>query len=241
MWVICRKEWQQFFSGLSSYAVVDVFLVLCGVIFFVLAVTNLLDFGYASLDSFFSLAPLILLFLVPAITMRSLSEEYKSGTIEILKTLPFTNRQIVWGKYAGVLIILLTALLPTTIYAFSIQQLSATGGIDMGATIGSYIGLYLLGAVFAAAGICAGAFTQNTIVAFCMAALLCVILYMGFEAVSKLPVFTSKGWDYYVQMLGAAFHYRHISRGVVDIRDLIYFAGLIALFLFITQKKLETI
>lgn len=241
MWVICRKEWQQFFSGLSSYAVVAVFLVLCGVIFFVLPDTSLLDFGYASLDSFFSLAPLILLFLVPAITMRSLSEEYKSGTIEILKTLPFTNRQIVWGKYAGVLIILLTALLPTTIYAFSIQQLSATGGIDMGATIGSYIGLYLLGAVFAAAGICAGAFTQNTIVAFCMAALLCVILYMGFEAVSKLPVFTSKGWDYYVQMLGAAFHYRHISRGVVDIRDLIYFAGLIALFLFITQKKLETI
>ncbi len=241
MWVICRKEWQQFFSSWSNYIVLAVFLMLCGVIFFVLPDTSLLDFGYAGLDSFFALAPLILLFLVPAITMRSLSEEYKSGTIELLKTLPFTNRQIVWGKYMGALIILLAALLPTTIYAFSMQQLSATGGIDVGAAIGSYIGLYLLGAVFAAAGICAGSFSQHTIVAFATAALLCIILYSGFDAISKLPVFTSKGWDYYVQMLGAAFHYRHISRGVIDVRDLIYFVGLIALFLFITQKKLETI
>lgn len=241
MWVICRKEWQQFFSGFSSYAVIVVFLILTGFIFFVLPDTSLLDFGYASLDNFFRLAPWILLFLIPAITMRSLPEEYKTGTIEILKTLPLTHRQIVWGKYIGALCILLVALLPTTLYAFSLQQLSATGGIDTGATTGSYIGLFLLGAVFAAAGICAGAFTRNTVVAFSLGAFICLILYTGFDALSRLPFFTGKGWDYYIQMLGLEFHYRHISRGVLDLRDMIYFLGLIVLLLFITQKKLETI
>lgn len=216
------------------------FLVLTGFIFFVLPDTSLLDFGYASLENFFRLTPWLLLFLAPAITMRCLPEEYKTGTIEILKTLPFTHRQIVWGKYVGVIFILFIALLPTIIYAFTLQQLSATGGIDRGATAGSYIGLFLLGAVFAAAGICASAFTHNTVVAFTLGAFACLFLYTGFDALSRLPFFTEKGWDYYIQMLGLEFHYRHISRGVIDLRDMIYFFGLIVLLLFITQKKLET-
>ena len=179
----------------------------------------------------------ILLFLVPTITMRSFADEYKSGTFELLKTLPLSPFQIVGGKFLGALIIVMAALLPTIIYAISIQQLSITGGIDIGATIGSYLGLILLGSVFTAVGICASSFTNNTVVAFIAGAFVCFILYNGFDAVSKIPVFSS-GLDYYLEMLGINFHYRSISRGIIDSRDLIYFAGIIGLFLSVTQRNL---
>src|SRR6478736_3034020 len=132
MWMICKKEWNQFFSSLTGYI---------ALVFFLFPNSSLLDFGYASLDGFFSLAPWVLLFLIPTITMRSLADEYKAGTFELLKTLPLTSSKIVWGKFFGALLIVLLALIPTTIYAFSLQHLSAAGGIDVGATVGSYIGL----------------------------------------------------------------------------------------------------
>jgi ABC-2 type transport system permease protein len=237
MWMICKKEWQQFFSSLNGYIALVVFLLLNGLFLFVFPDTSILDFGYATLGSFFNLSPWILLFLVPTITMRSLADEYKSGSFEVLKTLPLTSSQIVWGKFFGALIIVITALLPTIIYAVSIEQLSVTGGIDIGATIGSYIGLILLGAVFTAVGICASSLTNNTVVAFIAGAFVCFLLYSGFDAISKLPVFKA-GLDYYIEMLGINFHYRSISRGVVDSRDIIYFVGIIFLFLFITQRNL---
>src|SRR6478736_3730269 len=157
MWMICKKEWNQFFSSLTGYI---------ALVFFLFPNSSLLDFGYASLSGFFSLAPWVLLFLVPTITMRSLADEYRAGTFELLKTMPISSAQIVWGKFYGALITIITALLPTIIYAISVQQLSVTGGIDIGGTIGSYIGLVLLGAVFTAIGICASSFTNNTVVAF---------------------------------------------------------------------------
>lgn len=237
MWMICKKEWQQFFSSLTGYIALVVFLLLNGLFLFVFPDTSILDFGYASLSSFFNLAPWILLFLVPTITMRSLADEYKTGTFELLKTLPLTPSQMVWGKFFGSFIIVVTALVPTLIYAVSVQQLSVTGGIDIGAAAGSYIGLILLGAVFTAIGICASSYTNNTVVAFIAAAFICFALYNGFDAISKLPVFNA-GLDYYIEMLGINFHYRSISRGVVDSRDLIYFIGIIVLFLFITQRNL---
>ncbi len=237
MWMICKKEWQQFFSSLTGYIALVVFLLLNGLFLFVFPDTSILDFGYASLGSFFSLAPWILLFLVPTITMRSLADEYKTGTFELLKTFPVTPSQIVWGKFFGSLIIVVTALLPTLIYAVSVQQLSVTGGIDTGATAGSYIGLIFLGAVFTAIGICTSSYTNNTVVAFIAAAFLCFALYNGFDAISKLPVFKA-GPDYYIEMLGINFHYRSISRGVIDSRDLVYFIGVIFLAMFITQRNL---
>jgi ABC-2 type transport system permease protein len=197
----------------------------------------LLDFGYASLHGFFDLAPSILLFLVPTITMRSFSDEYKGGTFELLKTIPLTARQIVLGKFYGALLIILIALTPTVLYAFSLQALSAAGGIDVGSTIGSYIGLMLLGAVFTSVGICASSFTGNTVVAFISAAFVCFLLYNGFEAISKLPVFAS-GPDYYIEMLGIKFHYNSISKGVIDVRDIIYFIGVIFIFLLITRRNI---
>ena len=238
MWMICKKEWNQFFSSLTGYIALVVFLLLNGLLFFVFPDTSLLDFGYASLDGFFSLAPWVLLFLISTITMRSLADEYKSGTFELLKTLPLTSSQIVWGKFFGTLLIVLLALIPTTVYAFCLQQLSAAGGIDIGAAIGSYIGLLLLGAVFTSVGLCASSFTNNTVVAFIGGAFVCLALYTGFDALSKLPIFTN-GWDYYVEMLGINFHYKSISKGVIDIRDIIYFFALITFFIAITKSNLE--
>ncbi len=237
MWIICKKEWQQFFSSLTGYIALAVFLLINGLMLFVFPDTSILEFGYASLGGFFSLTPWILLFIVPTITMRSFADEYRLGNFEILRTLPLTPAQLVWGKFLGCLIIVFCAIFPTVIYAFSVQALSVTGGIDIGATIGSYIGLLLLGAVFTAIGICTSSYTNNTVVAFIAGAFVSFLLYNGFEAISKLSVF-SGGVDYYLEMLGINFHYRSISRGVIRISDLVYFGGLISFFLFLTQRNL---
>ena len=237
MWMICKKEWQQFFNSLTGYIALIVFLLLCGLFLFVFPDTSLLNFGYASLNNFFEIAPMLLLFLVPTVTMRSFADEYKQGTFELLKTLPLTPSQIVWGKFFGVAMIVITALLPTIVYVISMQQLSSTGGIDVGGTIGSYIGLILISTVFVAVGLCSSSFTNNTVVAFITGAFVCFILYSGFDAISKLPVFKS-GWDYYIEMLGLNFHYKSVSRGVIDTRDVIYFIGVIFLFLLITQRNI---
>ena len=237
MWSVCKKEFRQFFSSLTGYIAIIVFLLLNGLFLFVFPDTNLLDFGYATLDKFFELAPWILLLLIPAITMRSFAEEFKSGTFEILQTKPLSRWQTVFGKYLGALLVVWIALLPTLVYVISIQQLSAEGGIDMGATIGSYIGLFFLSAVFTAIGICCSSFTSNAVVAFIISGFACFLIYSGFNAISKIPALQS-GADYYIEMLGIDFHYRSISRGVIDSRDIIYFLSVIGLFLSITHRNL---
>jgi ABC-2 type transport system permease protein len=237
MWMICKKEWQQFFSSLTGYIALAVFLLLNGLMLFVFPDTSILEFGYASLSGFFNLAPWVLLLMVPTITMRSFADEFKSGSFELLRTLPLTPAHLVWGKFFGAILITFCAVIPSLIYAVSVQQLSVTGGIDIGATAGSYIGLLLLGAVFTAIGICTSSFTSNTVVAFITGAFVCFLLYNGFDAISKLSVF-SGGLDYYLEMLGISFHYRSMSRGVIRISDLIYFIGVIYFFLLITQRNL---
>lgn len=237
MWSVCKKEFRQFFSSLTGYIAIIVFLLLNGLFLFVFPDTNLLDFGYATLDKFFELAPWILLLLIPAITMRSFAEEFKSGTFEILQTKPLSSWQTVFGKYLGALLVVWIALLPTLVYVISIQQLSAEGGIDMGATIGSYIGLFFLSAVFTAIGICCSSFTSNAVVAFIISGFACFLIYSGFNAISRIPALQS-GADYYIEMLGIDFHYRSISRGVIDSRDIIYFLSVIGLFLSITHRNL---
>ncbi len=237
MWSVCKKEFRQFFSSLTGYIAIIVFLLLNGLFLFVFPDSNLLDFGYATLNKFFELAPWILLLLVPAITMRSFSDEFRSGTFEILQTKPLQRWQVVGGKYLGSLGVVTIAVLPTIIYAITMQQLSALGGIDTGGTIGSYIGLFFLAAVFVAIGICCSSFTSNAVVAFITAAFVCFVLYSGFNAISRLPALAS-GADYYVEMLGIAFHYRSVSRGVLDTRDVIYFLSVIIFFLVFTQRNL---
>jgi ABC-2 type transport system permease protein len=236
MWSICKKELRQFFSSLTGYIAIIVFLLVNGLMLFVFE-DNILDFGYATLDRFFQLAPWVLLLLIPAITMRSFADEFKGGTFEILQTRPLSRWQIVGGKYLGSLVVVLIALLPTIVYFFSIQSLSSNEGIDTGATIGTYIGLFFLAAVFTAIGICISSFTSNAVVAFIISLIACVLLYYGFSAISRLEMFAG-GADYYIEMLGIDFHYRSISRGVIDTRDIIYFLSMIFLFLIITDRNL---
>ncbi|HQW84758.1 MAG TPA: gliding motility-associated ABC transporter permease subunit GldF [Ferruginibacter sp.] len=238
MWSICKKELNQFFSNLTGYIAIILFLLMNGIFLFVLPGSSIFDFGYASLDKFFELSPWILIFLVPAISMRSLSDEFKAGTFETLKTRPVTSWQIVLGKYFSIVIVLLLAILPTILYIITIKMLSAQGGIDSGGIAGSYVGLILLAATFAAISLCSSGLTANAVVAFLVSAFGCLILYFGFSAVSKVPFFAN-GPDYYIEMLGIDFHYRSMSRGVLDSRDLIYFLSVIFLFLLITVKNLN--
>ncbi len=239
MWSVCKKELRQFFTSLTGYIAIIVFLLLNGLFLFVFPDSNILDYGYATLDRFFEIAPWILLLLIPAITMRSFADEFKGGTFEILQTKPLTRWQLLTGKYFGSFIIVLIALIPTVIYALTVQALSNEGGIDVGGTIGSYIGLIFLAAVFVAIGICCSSFTQNAVVAFILGAFFCFIFYSGFNAISQIPALQS-GADYYIEMLGIDFHYRSISRGVVDTRDLIYFLSVTFFFLLFTNRNLIT-
>jgi ABC-2 type transport system permease protein len=175
--------------------------------------------------------------MVPTITMRSFSEEYKSGTFELLKTLPIRPAVLVYGKYVGALFVVLCLLLPTLLYGVAVESLSVVGGIDMGATAGSYLGLFLLAGVFVAIGICVSSYTNNTVVAFIGAAFICYLLFAGFEAVSKLSFFEGK-LGYFIEVLGLKFHYKSISRGVVRIDDIIYFLAVTFSCLFITKQNI---
>ncbi len=235
---IAKKELRQFFSSLAGYITIILFLLVTGFFLFFLKDTNLFDFGYATLDQFFDIAPWVFLFLIPALSMRTFADEFRTGTSEILLTKPLTNWQIVVGKYFAVIIVIIITLFPTLLYVYTIHYLAAGGGIDNGGIIGSYIGLLFLSGVFAAISLWCSSITSNAVVAFLTGAFSCLILYFGFNAISKIPVFSGNA-DYYLEMAGIDFHYRSISRGVIDTRDILYFISIIFLFLFSTQKILS--
>jgi ABC-2 type transport system permease protein len=237
MWSICKKELAQYFSSLTGYIAIVVFLLVNGLVLFVFR-DNILEYGYATLESFFALAPWVLIFLIPAITMRSFSEEFRTGTFEILRTRPLSSWHITTGKFFGSLLIAVIALLPTIVYFFSVNALASTSGIDSGAAVGSYLGLFFLAAVFTSIGICMSSFTNNAVVAFIISVIVCVFLYYGFNALSQLAGL-SGGIDYFIEMLGIDLHYQNISRGVIDTRDIIYFLSLIFFFLLLTQQNLK--
>jgi ABC-2 type transport system permease protein len=234
---IYKKELRQFFSSLIGYITIILFLLVNGLYLFVFSNSNILDFGYATLDAFFEFAPWVFIFLIPALAMRSLAEEFKAGTFETLQTRPVNNWQIVIAKYLSVLTIVLFAILPTLLYVVVIKKLSASGDIDTGGTIGSYIGLFFLAAVFAAISLCCSAFTQNTVIAFLISVFACVIIYFGCNAISSLPFFEN-GADYYMELFGLRYHYESISRGVIDSKDVIYFLSIVFFALFVTVKTL---
>jgi ABC-2 type transport system permease protein len=239
MYSIFLKEIKGYFSSLVGYVVVIVLLLICGLFMWILPATNLLDFGFLSMDKFFAFAPWVLLFLIPAITMRMFPDELKSGTIEILLTKPVTEMQIILGKFFASLALVLIALLPTVIYVFSMRFLASEGHtLDTGGVLGSYIGLFFLAASFCGIGIFASSLTSNQIVGFLSSLIGCLVLYFGFEAISKIPAF-SGGLDYILSAIGLASHYNNISRGVVDTRDIIYFVTVVVLFILATQIVLK--
>lgn len=235
---IFLKEINTFFSSLIGYLVIGGFLAALGLILFVFPDTSLLEYNFATLDQLFDIAPLIFLFLIPAITMRSFAEENQNGTIELLDTKPVTDRAIVLGKFLAALLLVLFALLPTLLYYYTVYQLgSPKGNIDSGAILGSYIGLFFLAATFVAIGLFASSLTDNQIVAFILSTILGFTLYYGFYYFSKLPVFFGRSDDV-VQMIGMEYHYRSISRGILDSRDLVYFLSLTGLFIAATLTSL---
>lgn len=238
MWVICKKEWNQFFNSITGYLSIAVFLFVLGLILFVFPNTSILDFGYASLNYFFDITPWILMFLIPVITMKSFSEEFKTGTFEILKTLPIKTSHLVLGKILGSFLIVLMALLPTITYYFSIQSLSETAGIDVGAYMGSFVGLLFLSATFVSISVFASSLTNNMVVAFLVATLFLLVIFFGFEVIGNY-IFNNSSYSYYVEMLGMKSHYKSLSRGVIDTRDIGYFLSIIILFLFITEQRIK--
>jgi len=236
---IFRKEINLFFSSLIGYIVVGVFLVILGLFLFVFPDTSILNYGFASLDPLFSMAPNIFVFLIPAITMRTFAEEQQSGTIELLLTRPISDWQIIGGKYFASLALVVFALLPTVLYYYTVYQLGApVGNLDSGGILGSYIGLLFLAAGFVAIGVFASAVTQNQIVAFLLATAICFWFFWGFDYFGRLPIFVGKGDDW-VQMMGMLYHYDSLSRGVLDSRDVVYFLSLTGLFWFLSMLALE--
>lgn len=240
MFTLLKKEIGGFLSSLIGYIVISVFLLINGLFLWVFPLQfNVLDYGYASLEHLFMLAPVVFLFLIPAITMRMFAEEKRAGTIEMLMTKPLSDLHIILSKYfAGVLLVVI-ALLPTLIYFFSVYQLgSPKGNIDMGGTWGSYIGLLFLGSAFVSIGLFCSSLTDNQIVSFIVSVFLCGFAYIGFEFIYSLDLFGR--FDLFIQSLGINAHYRSMSRGVIDTRDVLYFLSLIGLFILLTKISLES-
>ncbi len=238
MFAILTKEINTFFSSLIGYVVMGVFLVIMGLMMFVFPDYSVLDGNFANLDTLFGIAPMIFMFLIPAVTMRTLAEEHQSGTIELLVTRPVSDWQIVWAKFLACLLLVVFALLPTITYYITVRQLGApVGNLDSGGIMGSYIGLLFLAAAFVAIGVFASSLTNNQIVSFVLATFLCFFFYLAFDLLSQLPVFYGRTDDV-VQSLGIEYHYNSMSRGVLDTRDLVYFISIIALFLTATTFSL---
>ncbi|MFA8451102.1 MAG: gliding motility-associated ABC transporter permease subunit GldF [Bacteroidales bacterium] len=240
MRALFKKEILSFFNSLIGYIVIGVFLLVNSLFLWVLPTeTNILNFGYANLDSLFLIGPFVFMFLIPAITMRSFSDEKKSGTIELLVTRPLSDLQIVFGKFMAGLSLVIFSLIPTLVYYFSVYKLGfPEGNLDSGACWGSYIGLLFLGASFVAIGIFCSSITDNQIISFITSFLICGFLYLGFELIYGIDLFGN--FDLFIKQLGMSAHYSSISRGVVDSRDLIYFLSIISIFLMFTKYSIAS-
>lgn len=240
VFAVFKKEINSFFSSLTGYIVILVFLISTGLIIWVFPDSNfnILDSGYSTLDSLFVIAPWLFLFLIPAVTMRTFAEEKKSGTIELLLTKPLTDLQIVFAKYASSFVLVIAALLPTLVYLVSIYYLaSPAGNVDLAGIAGSYIGLLFLCSGFVSIGIFCSVISGNQVVSFIVALIICFFFYSGFDFLSTitgLPLLSN-----ILAQTGISIHYVSLSRGVIDTRDAIYFISLTLLFLFLSRFALE--
>jgi ABC-2 type transport system permease protein len=229
MRAIYLRELGSYFSSMIAYITVGLLLAVLGLVLWVFPDFSLLSTPFASVDSLFTISPVIFMFLIPAFTMRTYAEEKNTATLEVLLTRPVSAWHIVWGKFLATLTWLVIALLPTILYVVTIYRLgSPPGNLDLGQIAASYFGLLLLGASFAAIGTLASSLTSNQIVAFVMAVFLCFVLFYGFYFFSRMASFTGT-LDAFIESLGMDYHYHSISRGVLDTRDLLYFFTIIGL------------
>ncbi len=239
MLAIFKREVQSFFTSPIGYLVIGLFLTLNGLFLWVFkGPFNIFEAGFANLDNFFLLAPWVFLFLIPAITMKSFSEERKLGTLELLFIKPISLWQTVAGKFLGTFTLAVLALIPTLLYVYCVSQLGTTvGNLDMGVVIGSYFGVLFLIATYSAIGLFCSAITENQIVAFILALVVCFLLYYGFEGISTL--FSNGDFSLFVQNWGMKAHFESIARGVIDTKDLVYFIALSLFFLYLTVLHLQ--
>lgn len=240
MFTLFIKEISSFLSSLIGYIVIAVFLTIIGLFMWVFPGDfNILDAGYANIDTLFVIAPWVFMFLVPAITMRSFADEKKSGTIELLLTRPLTDIQIILAKYLAGFTLVIFSLLPTLVYYYSVHFMgNPPGNVDIGGMWGSYLGLLFLAGAFVAIGIFASSITENQVIAFILAVFLCFFCYVGFESISSLELFGKV--DSLIILLGINEHYISMSRGVIDTRDMIYFFSLIGVFMLFTKTILQS-
>ncbi len=240
MFSLLRKEINVFLGSLIGYITIIVFLSILGLFMWVFpGEMNVLESGYAQLNTFFNLAPWVFLFLIPAITMRSFAEEKKAGTLELLITKPLSEFQIILAKFLAGLVLVLFSVLPALIYFYSVYQLgNPVGNIDMGATWGSYIGLIFLGSAYVAMGIFASSVTDNQIIAFILGVILCFIFYAGLESLATINAL--QDLQIYIVKFGINEHYLSMSRGVLDTRDMIYFISLTFFFILLTKTVISS-
>ena len=234
MFTILKKEINSFFASPIAYLVISIFLLINGLFLWVFKGDyNILDYGFSDLSPFFLLAPWILVFLIPAVTMRSFSDEKKQGTLELLLTKSISHLNIVLGKYFGAFALILIAFVPTILYAYTVNQLgNPVGNLDIGSTLGSYFGLLFLMAAYTAIGIFSSTLSSNQIIAFIVSVSLCLLFYIGFDGIANLFSSTS------IEKLGMNWHFNSMSRGVIDTRDIIYFLSVTIFFLLLTKLNL---
>ncbi|WP_306013892.1 MULTISPECIES: gliding motility-associated ABC transporter permease subunit GldF [unclassified Allomuricauda] len=239
MFAIFKREVRSFFTSPIGYLIVGSFLLLNGLFLWVFKNEyNIFDYGFADLGNFFLLAPWIFVFLVPAITMKSFSEERKMGTLELLLIKPISIWKLVLGKFWGALLLCIIAVVPTLVYVFAISKLGMVeGNYDLGVVLGSYFGLLFLMACYTSIGIFASTLSDNQIIAFLVGILVCFLIFNGFDAIATL--FSDGETQQIIQSLGAKAHFDSIARGVIDTRDLVYFISLTLVFLYLTFQRLK--
>jgi ABC-2 type transport system permease protein len=235
------KEIKSFLSSIIGYIFILIYLIASGLFHWIISMnTNLLQGTEADLIPFFNLSPVIFLILIPAITMRSIAEERRTGTIELLFTRPISDFQILMAKYLAGVTLLVIALIPTFVYYLSMHYLgNPVGIIDDGATFTSYVGLILLGSTFVAIGIFSSSITSSQIVAFIIAMFLSWFFYDGLTLLGSFNLMGK--FDYIVQYMGLSFHYDAIKRGVIDTSDIVYFLSVIAVFMFAALTVIKSI
>jgi len=240
MLTLLLKEFRSFFNSISGYLIISIFLLATGLFIWVFpGNTNVLDGGYANLDTLFDMAPWIYLFLIPALCMRLFTDEKKSGTIELLLTRPISDFRIVLSKFFAALLLVTFSLLLCLVYYLSVYYLGKpVGNIDIGAFWGSYLGLFFLAVGYVSIAVFAGSLTDNQIIAFLLSLVLCFSFYMGFDYLSELLIFQNLQTE--IINIGIREHYHSLSRGVVDSRDVSYFLGLSLIFLFATRTVLQS-
>jgi len=238
MWAIWRREWNGFLNSLVAYIALVVFLLITGLFIWVFPDYSILEFGYAQLDQLFVIGPWVLMFLVPAVTMRFFSEEKRSGTAELLFTRPVSTSAVVLGKFLAGWALVLFSVLPTLCYVGTLYYLAEpVGNVDLGGIAGSYLGLVLLGGVFAGIGTWASAVTEHPVVSFVLGVFVCFFMYAAFDSMRFLPLPNTA--LLVIEQLGIGAHFESMSKGVVDLRDLVYFASVTFFFLFWTRTVLD--